>query len=629
MGVTGRSGRGWSLLLGLAVAFIGGRVFGGAGGAGPWVVALGLSVALAAAVSQVIAAVRAEPGHEARLETPFALAYLGCVLGSVVLFAGSEMGIDALSLDFDLARTRARYRQASMVLGSGLLVCGALPAFVGHWAERGRSRRTPSAVDVQRVRHMTAGALSVGVAGVSLMLLGYVASARNHTLDASYFKTSRPGDAVRSVVESLPNPLRIATFFPPSNAVLEEVRTYLDALAAGSEITIEEYDRFADPVTAADFQVRTDGVVAFRSGSGTERVMLPTDLDDARGRLRVFDSAVQQALLKLSRSRRVAYFTTGHGELGRSPTDPSARGIAGDPAGDDVSAFRQMLELLNYEVRDIGLSRGLGDQVPDDGAILVSLAPRTPFHASELAAVAAFLDRGGSYLLALEPDTEFDLGELEGRLGLRRGAMTLDDERHLRETGGLADRRFIVTNRISNHPSVTTAGRQGPGAGLLLVGPVSLQAVPADGGPSPRMTVESLPSAFVDENGNYRFDEGAETKGEIGLVAAVEDGETGMRALVFGDAEMFGDRVLGRLALNAAVAADGVRWLGREEDLAGEVVSEEDVPMVHTRQEDVAWFYGIIFGAPALVLLLGFGRLYRRRQAVVPQAAGRPGSVEP
>ncbi len=629
MGVTGRGGRGWSLVIGLAVALIGGRVFGGAGGVGPWVTGAGLSVALAAAVAQALAALRAAPGHEARLETPFALAYLGCVLGSVALFAGSEMGIEVLGLDFDGARARARYRQAAMVFGAGLLVSGALPACVGHWAERGRSRRTPSAVDVQRVRHMTAGALSVALAGVSLMLIGYVASARNQTLDASYFKTSRPGDAVRTIVESLPEPLRVATFFPPANEVLEEVRTYLDALSSVGGITIEEYDRFADPVMAADFQVRTDGVVALRSGSGTERINLPTDLDDARGRLRIFDSAVQQALLKLSRSRRVAYFTTGHGELGESSIDPSTgTPAAGNAPADQISAFRQMLELLNYEVRDIGLSRGLGDQVPEDGAILVSLAPRTPFHASEMAAVAAFLDRGGSYLLALEPDSGFELDELGSRLGLRRGAITLDDERHLRETGGLADRRLIVTNRISSHPSVTTAGRQGPGAGLLLVGPVSLQAAPADGGPSPRMTIESLPSAFVDENGNYRFDQGAETKGEVGVVAAVEDSQTGMRALVFGDAEMFGDRVLGRLALNAAVAADGVRWLGREQELAGEVVSEEDVPMVHTRQEDVTWFYGIIFGAPAVVLLLGFGRLHRRRHGGVPGTAGRTGSVE-
>ncbi|NNM34650.1 MAG: hypothetical protein HKO53_16340, partial [Gemmatimonadetes bacterium] len=588
----GRGVRGWTMVAGMVLLVVGGRGLGGAAGAGPWFMGLGAVLALAATALQIRVAL-ASSGPERQLELPLAWSYGACVLGGLGLFAGSEIGISILSLDFQVPRARARYRQGSMALGSALLACGGLAALAGHWADRARGGRSPSVVDVRRLRQMSGGGLSVALACVAAMLFGYVSAARNQTLDASYFKTSSPGDAVRALVDGISSPIRVATFFPPGNPVQEEVRVYLETLARSGGITLEEYDRFADPVTAADFQVRSDGVVAFRSAQGTERIVLPTDLDDARSRLRVFDGTVQQALLKLTRARRVAYFTMGHGELGQALTEPLGDGTGpGENAqpGADVAAFRQLLDLLNYEVRDIGLTRGLGDRVPEDGAILIALAPRTPFHASEMGAILEFLDRGGSLLLALEPDTDFEIGPLEARLGLTAGAMTLDDERHLRETGGPADRRLIVTNRISPHPSVTTASRQGPGAGLLVVGPVSLTAIDGGGGATPRITVESLPSAFVDENGNYQFDEGEESKGEVGVVAAVEEGEDGMRALVFGDAEMFTDRVLARLALNAALAADGIRWLGREEALAGEVVSEEDVPITHTRQEDVAWF---------------------------------------
>lgn len=620
------------LVAGMALVLVGGRGLGGAAGAGPWLLGLGVLLALVATGLQVRVAL-ASSGHQREIEGPLAWAYGACVLGGVGLFLGSELGIDVLGLEFDLPRRRARYRQGSLALGSALLVCGGFAALAGHWAERARGGRPPSDVDVRRLRQLGAGGLSVALACVAAMLFGYVSSARNQTLDASYFKTSSPGDAVRALVDGIASPVRVATFFPPGNPVQEEVRVYLEALARSGGVTLEEYDRFADPVTAADFQVRSDGVVAFRTDRGTERLMLPTDLDAARARLRVFDGAVQQALLKLTRARRVAYFTMGHGELGQALTEPlgsGSGGAANDRPGEEVAAFRQLLDLLNYEVRDIGLTRGLGDRVPEDGAILIALAPRTPFHASEMGAIMEFLDRGGSLLLALEPGTEFELGALEDRLGLTAGAMTLDDERHLRETGGPADRRLIVTNRISPHPSVTTASRQGPGAGLLVVGPVSLSPTGEGSTGSPRITVEALPSAFVDENGNYEFDEGEESRGEVGVVAAVEDGEDGMRALVFGDAEMFTDRVLARLALNAALVADGIRWLGREESLSGEVVSEEDVPITHTRQEDVAWFYGIIFGAPALVLLGGLGRLYRGRRGPGREDAGtEPGSGGP
>jgi len=86
-----------------------------------------------------------------------------------------------------------------------------------------------------------------------------------------------------------------------------------------------------------------------------------------------------------------------------------------------------------------------------------------------------------------------------------------------------------------------------------------------------------------------------------------------MRALVYGDAEIFSDDVLVALQLNGFLVADGIRWLGREELFSGEVVSEEDVPIVHTRAENVVWFYAIIFAAPALVLGLGMTALYGRR----------------
>ena len=45
-------------------------------------------------------------------------------------------------------------------------------------------------------------------------------------------------------------------------------------------------------------------------------------------------------------------------------------------------------------------------------------------------------------------------------------------------------------------------------------------------------------------------------------------------------------------------------------------MSEEDVPIVHTRSENIVWFYAIIFGAPALVIGLGVANLYGRRSKV-------------
>src|SRR5690606_36978688 len=238
-----------------------------------------------------------------------------------------------------------------------------------------------------------------------------------------------------------------------------------------------------------------------------------------------------------------------------------------------------------------------------------------------------------------DPESTFDSGPLARRLGVRYVAEPLaDDQQHVRQRGNNSDRRLIVTDRFSAHAAATTLSRARPGGAVLFVGAGHLEDASgaggtasgggeaADGAPRPTFIVRSLPSTFGDRNRNFEFDEGAEQRGSYNLVAAVEtaaamdaggkagshasdgargDGARPMRALVYADADIFTDAVLRSLGLNAALVADGIKWLGGEEALAGAAESEEDVPIRHTRAEDVLWFYSTILGAPALVLAFG------------------------
>jgi len=248
------------------------------------------------------------------------------------------------------------------------------------------------------------------------------------------------------------------------------------------------------------------------------------------------------------------------------------------------------------------------------------LAPQRAFLDAEMDAVREYLERGGALLAALEPDSDFDIGELRDYLGVSHNpAMTVHDQVFVPgNPPTVADRRFLITNRFSTHPSVTTASRSG--SEIIMVVPGSFQVDEDMPELRANVVINSLPSSYADLDGDYRFDEDAEVRREHELAVAVERIETdtagsGMRALIYGDAEMFSDQILRRLELNAFVVADGIRWLGGEEDFAGEVVSEEDVPILHTRSEDVAWFYAIIFGAPAAVMATGVFVLYGRRRS--------------
>ena len=645
MGVTS-SRPTWLLAGGLVAVFAGWRIFDSVGVVQLPLMVLGVGCLLVAAGWRLRAWRRAD-GEERTIAAVFAFGTLGCLVALAGLVPGTDSGLELLDLDFDHITDQLRFKRVFSVATPILLVCSLLPVLGAQWAVGKGGSEGALLVDALRVRESAANALSLGLAGAALMLIGYVTTALDRTADFSYFKTSRPGDAVREIVLSLEEPLTAAFFFPTVNPVKDQALEYFRELArATGRVVIEEYDRFADPDAAAEYRARNDGTIFLRVDDRTESVDLALDLDESRGALRVLDGRVQQALLLLVREQRFAYFTTGHGELNDPLANPDDdpvdswmkdlredRGERSMQPPKPLSALRKLMDAVNYETRDIGLVEGLGDRIPNDAAMVMIIAPQTPFLDAEMNAIRQYLDRGGSLLVALEPGSDFRLEELRDHLGIDYDpAMTVDDERFIPEKYTVADRRNIFTNRFSTHAAVTTASRYGVQAPVLMVGPGRLTQAEDVEGLRTTLIINSLPSNFQDRDGDFRFDEETEVRGSHGLAAAVErvagegeegdEGPAGMRALVYADADIFTERIMLVQRMQAELVADGIRWLGREEAYAGEVVSEEDVPILHTQAENVIWFYAIIFGAPTLVLGAGLTMLHRRRRH--PGSASSP-----
>ena len=637
MGVTS-SRPTWLLTAGLVAVFSGWRVFGAVAVVRFPLLVLGAGCLLVAAGWRLRAWRRAE-GDERSIAAVFAFGTIGCLVALAGFVPGTDSGLELLDLDFDRLTQQLRFKRFFSVAAPIVLGCSLLPVLGAQWAVGKGGSEGALLVDALRVRETSANALSLGLAGAALMLFGYVTTALDRTADFSYFKTSQPGEAVREIVLSLEEPLKAAFFFPTVNSVKEEAIEYFRKLARATDrVAVVEYDRFADPDAAADYGARSDGAIFLRVGDRTEHIGLPLDMEEARGGLRVLDGRVQQALLLLVREQRYAYLTTGHAELNdplaADPEDDAmARWTRDIRAGRQTSveppkpleALRKLLTSVNYEVQEIGITRGLGTRIPDDAAMVMIIAPQTPFLDEEMNSIRDYLDRGGSLLVALEPDSDFRFEELGDFLGIDYDpAMTVDDELFIPVSNTLADRRHIITNRFSTHAAVTTANRYGVEAGMLMVGPGRLTPAEDVEGLRTTLILNSFPSNFQDLDGDFRFDEETEVRGSHGLAAAVEGvagegeeqdgGRSDMRALVYADAEIFLDRFLLSQPMQAFVVADGVRWLGREEAFAGEVVSEEDVPILHTHSENVIWFYAIIFGGPTLVLGAGLSVLHRRRR---------------
>jgi hypothetical protein len=634
---------GWLLAGGLFAAFLGERVLSGLTGVRVALTGLGVLAVVLCALWRA-RSWRDATGEARTVEGALALAYAGCALALLIYLASSDAG-EQIGIRFADDEAGGRLRVVLQVLWTLVLGLSFLPA-LGAQLAVGRRRPTEESgetIETIRVLEAAGSGLVVALAASSLLLLGYVTSARDRTLDLSYFKTATPGEATTVLLAGAQDPLRVVLFFPDVNPVKDQVLGYFRRLADETgRIQLEERDRLAAPALAQQYQVTEDGTVLLVRGERAETIVIGSDMARARTTLRGLDRRVQSVVLPMMRGRPVVYLTTGHGEL----NDSASTGLSPSSRPGETRAVRDLLSYLGYEVRDLGLVEGLGREIPADAGVVLVIGPRRPFLAEEMGALARYLERGGSLGLALDPEGSFDMRPLERQLAVRYVSEPLaDEELHLQQRGDDSDRRLIVTNQFSSHAAVTTLARAGVGASVLMVGPGRIERV--DSVPvTPIFIVRTAPTTFADGDGDYRFDEATESRASFNLVAAIDDAPARRelppsmgggpdtsaaaraadsaaaaaagpkpRALVYASSSVFSDPVLVSIGPNAALLADGFRWLAREEAIAGATESEEDVPVVHTRGEDVALFYAAILGMPIVLLGAGLSGVLRRRRS--------------
>ncbi len=610
-------------------------------------------------------------GERRVVERTLLFCQLGVLVSLALYLTTTEWGHGLLGIDTTDAESFDRFQIPMIVVWSIGLAISLIPMLMIELSlgTARRNRFIPSeldgsegdqqAVESFRVREMASSGLTVALAAAFLMVTCNVADQRNIRRDVSYFKTSSPGSATVNVTKDFPRKVKVVLFFPEVNETKSEVLGYFESLeAATGNITVEKYDQLLYPALAKKYKVNNNGTVVLALPSGEEaeegedgKKKEPpvksesfkltndpkrTNSRAARTELRELDSKVNTALMKLRRDRRVAYLTVGHGELNDTNSEWALNGgrIFRQRGGLKANVIKQALRNLNFQVKELGLAQGLSSEIPDDASLVLILGPTFLFSDAELDTLDRYLSQGGRLLIALDPSSETGLGaKLEGRLGVRFNPAPLTDDKRHAPGSGMA-RRFTDTERFSSHASVTTLTRAGRASIPLLISG-SFDEVPFVGGGKPKRTtvIKSRSTTFADLNNDFNFNKDAEKRQQYSLVVSIEDPEArapdaaeddkdaGMRAMVFSDVEVFSDFAQNRSLPLAVLFNDAVKWLGGEEHIAGAIVSEKDVYIEHTQNEDKVWFYSTIMGAPLLILGFGlwFGR--RRRQRMQRRAS--------
>jgi hypothetical protein len=524
---------------------------------------------------------------------------------------------------------------AFQVIWPALWLSGALPLLMIElsYASMARAPR----LEIGRVRDAMFSGLGLGFTLVFAFAITYVASERDKRADLSYFRTTRPGEAVRKLVRTFDQPVTVAYFFPSGSDVREEVRAYFDDLAKESRnLVVQSLDQAVDPARAKELGVTANGMIVFSKGGRREQMAMGVELEQAKTQLRSLDKDVQKRLLQVFRPARTVYLTTGHGERRNDPEgDTDKRATVRD--------LRAGLQELSYTLHDLGAAEGLAADVPQDAGVVMIVGPQKPFLAEEIASLHRFVDRGGRLFIALDPEAGLDGKELLAPFGVVFHPQLLaNEQQYARRLNQPIDRTNIVTNSYSSNPSVQTLGKLR--APTILLGAGWLEEVPFKDRPrgvTVDMAVHALPQSWADLDGNFQFDPPKDSRKAYDVGAAItrkSDAKPGAepaageaRVFVLADSDALSDPAI-RAVANSYLLVDPVRWLVGDEAIAGETSSETDVPIAHTKNQDVLWFYGAIFLAPALALGAGWlatrnSRRKRARPGARPGAGASPTSA--
>jgi hypothetical protein len=668
---SGQSAPGWILgvyLGGLALVYLGQRVLAGSERASGPVSVLGLLLVTIATGLRFSPKFRGG-GERRSIETLLAVLSVVGLVGVLAYFTTSDFGIDKLKLDQLPSEKRTRIEEFVRVLWVSLVAISVVPMVFAETALR--PMRKAIRPEFRRVRAAAFAGLSLALAGVYGGLFVYAASGVDLKIDYSYFKTSKPSDSTKKLVSTLSgDPIRVVAFFPDVNEVRPEVEGYLRQIGGlNPKLKVEVIDRLLVPKLAKDLRASQDGMIVLSRGAVTQSLSIGSEIEQARTKLRTLDRDFQEQLLKIAKSKRTVYLTVGHGEI-----NDVSRGR--QDGGRSAQIVRTLLQKQNYTVKDLGLSQGLGNTVPEDADLVLVLGPTAAFAREEIATLQRYADRGGRLVIALDPDAIAGEDQLtaksaelvtkeEAAKGEPKAAGTpekpapaapsfnedlariagvkyqpevlANEKQHVRLRYNDSDRTRLISNSFSSHASVSTLSRNSPRAAVILFGTASLERLDGEKG-KVDFAVRSMGGTFQDANRDYSHQSGPEKSGVFNLAAAVsrplgaapapppkpddkdkdKKGEPKaeakeFRAFVLADADALSDFVMGEVLANQVLFVDAVRWLVGEDSIQGLPNTEEDVKIEHTKQADLGWFYALILGAPTLVLGAGLMISFRSR----------------
>jgi len=487
-------------------------------------------------------------------------------------------------------------------LGTGL-------GLASDWARIGTVRS--DRIEVSRVQGSAMSVVTLFLAISWIVAVNYVASQHDHVWEWSTKTRVKPSEGARALAQGLSEDVEIILFFPPASDVLLRIEPYFKEIADLSAlISVRTVDHAMEPSLAKELGARNNGLIFIRRGGDKQRIDLGVTYSKARRKLSSLDQNVQEALLKVGRTRQTVYFSVGHDEL------KDVTGETGRPA---IRNAKNLLKAINVTTNNLSAA-DLVSGIPSDAGTIIIAGPQTMFLPEEVEALRSWYAAGGSLFLLIDPDVDVGLTPLLEDLGMAIPAGTAANSRHhIKRENGLTDRALVYSNRFGSHPVVADLSRLASNLFLGFEGAGALHDIEGAVAKT-QVLVRPMPGTWLETSGDFEQQRDTERDENKALIRASTTGEGDheSRAVVIADSDFIGNRFImlsaNSMTPNAKFLLDSWLWLSRSTDAEVKIVPGDDDPVIqHTRDQDTLWFYLTVMGVPLFVLLGGIIYVRRRK----------------
>ncbi len=437
------------------------------------------------------------------------------------------------------------------------------------------------------------GIYSAALLGIFVVLYMLVLPL-DRRFDVTGEKRFTVSEETNNVLRTVTKPIQISVFYHVDqraqvDAVGELLKSY-QALNKLLNFELVELDR--EPMKAFKLGVGNYGEIVLQQENRKERIWDWTEESLTKAILRLHSNSFEQI-----------YFTEGHGELSLDADE--RRGLL---------RLKERLMEENYEPLPSMLSEI--KEVPENASVLFIVSPKVDFYEEEIEKLEAYLSRGGSLVVFLDPLADAKITFLESFLskyGILAGHDIVIDEKS--KSYG-ADSVITAVDRFGEHPA--TRGVRGE---VILPLARSMRPTEASVKLTDLTVIAATSPVSWAETDLKKLEEGAakydEEDGQIGLVpvgvvsegraTAVQiiPGRETYRILAVGDSDFITNALI-QFGGHQAFISSSLGWLAhRNVLLTIRPKTIQTTPLYLSSSDQTKLFLSMVVFIPLFILLTG------------------------